>query len=73
LQNIRGSDSFVDSRSQNRIISQLLVLLTEIREMLIVALGMKHREEDKDEQTLHTNYRAKAVIGYLMKRRIFLS
>ncbi len=71
LQNIRGSDGFIDSRSQDRIIPQLLVLLTQIRRMLVITLGMEHREEDEDKQTLYTNYRAKAVIGDLMKRGMF--
>jgi len=39
--------------------------------MLVITLGMEHREEDEDKQTLYTNYRAKAVIGDLMKRGMF--
>jgi hypothetical protein len=63
----------VDGRSQNRIILQLLVLLTKVRGILIVTLGMKRRKEDEHEQPLHTNYRAKVVMGYLVKRSLFLS
>ena len=63
----------MDSKSQNHIIPQLLVLLTKVRGMLIVALGVERRKEDKDEQTLHTSYSAKAVMGDLVKRGKFLS
>jgi hypothetical protein len=41
--------------------------------MLIVALGMERREEDEDEETLHTNYRAKAAMRDLVKRGKFPS
>jgi hypothetical protein len=73
LQNIRGSDSLMDSRSQNPIIPQLLVLLTKIRGTLIIALGIERMEKDEDKQTLHANYRAKTEMRYLMQRGIFPS
>jgi archaellum biogenesis protein FlaJ (TadC family) len=62
----------MNSRSQDRIILQLKVLVTEVGQVLIVTLYMKGRKEDKEVYCLHSYQQTDTVVRDLVKGGILL-
>lgn len=62
----------MDGRSQDPVIKQLVVFLAEKGGMLVIALGVEHREEEQDVNYRHAYQRPEAVMRDLVEGDMLL-